>query len=97
MRLLEIESDEEQDVINQQSMDFLQKYGNDSSLWINGKWSNYEKMWLTYPDNYKTLFNLRVPEKKYDDDEYCLAVVSSNEIDFVGIACDDSNFYYCEF
>ncbi|KAG5680155.1 hypothetical protein PVAND_009680 [Polypedilum vanderplanki] len=101
MLLLEIDSEEELEIVLKETVNFFENFDNSSRIWINGKWSNYEKKWLSYPKNIKLAFKLGDSLKDYNDgDKNCLSIESSKNsktYNFASVSCDDLNFYYCEF
>jgi hypothetical protein len=101
MQLLEIESEEEMAVVVRESLKFFEMFEEPPRVWINGRWSGYDKKWVTHPKNMKLEFKLGDSLRKYgESDKNCLAIESSNStgsFNFASVPCDDLNFYYCEF
>lgn len=101
MQLLEIDSDEELEIVIAESVKFFENFKNPPRIWINGRWSNYDKKWVTHPKNLKVSVKLGDSLRTYSDgDKNCLALESSNStgsFNFASVPCDDINFYFCEF
>jgi hypothetical protein len=99
MQLLEIDSEEEKAIVIVEALKFFRlDHTKTPKIWINARWSKYEKQYITHPRGMKLAFKLDQSMQANESD--CLAIESSStseSFNFTSVPCDDSNFFFCEF
>ncbi|KAG5680156.1 hypothetical protein PVAND_009681 [Polypedilum vanderplanki] len=102
MTLLDVRSDCDRDMLFEQSKKFF-SIGGGTVLYINGKYSSDDNVWLRQPNNEKLQWTNEVqsPLKRFEGhDEYCLVVYSgigTNKYEIASIRCKNACYFFCQF